>query len=171
MSRDFIVGLGSNLGQREQFLTRAVTRIADSPELQVRALSRVFESEALGPPQPRYLNAAIRIACTLDAESLLDRLLGIEAALGRVRDVRWGPRVIDLDILWGAQAVHSERLTVPHAHLRERNFALGPLLDVAPELADQYAAALSALGGAPALHGKLRLREQNTCEWVGADIV
>jgi 2-amino-4-hydroxy-6-hydroxymethyldihydropteridine diphosphokinase len=171
MSRDFIVGLGSNLGEREQFLTQAVTRIAALPELRVRALSRVFESAALGPPQPRYLNAAVRVESALDADALLDRLLAIELELGRVRDVRWGPRVIDLDILWGAEAVHSERLTVPHAHLRERNFALGPLLDVAPELANEYAATLCALGGEPTLHGKLRFREQNTCEWVGADIV
>ena len=138
MSRDFIVGLGSNLGEREQFLTEAVTRIAALPELRVRALSRVFESDGLGPPQPRYLNAAVRVESALDADGLLDRLLAIELQLGRVRDVRWGPRVIDLDILWGAQAVQSARLTVPHAHLRERGTsALGPLLDVAPELANR----------------------------------
>jgi 2-amino-4-hydroxy-6-hydroxymethyldihydropteridine diphosphokinase len=171
MSRDFIVGLGSNLGERERFLTQAVTCIAALPELRVRALSRVFESDPVGPAQPRYLNAALRVECALDADCLLDRLHAIEVALGRVRDVRWGPRVIDLDILWGPEAVHSERLTVPHAHLRERNFALGPLLDVAPELASEYAAALSALGGLPALHGKLRFREPYTCECVGADIL
>jgi 2-amino-4-hydroxy-6-hydroxymethyldihydropteridine diphosphokinase len=171
MARDFVIGLGSNLGERERLLTQAVTRIAALPELQLGALSRIFESDGMGPPQPRYLNAAVRVACAADADALLDQLLAIEAALGRIRDVRWGPRLIDLDILWGSETLCSARLTVPHAHLRERNFALAPLLDVAPELATEYAAALAALGGEPALHGKLRLRDRNTCEWVRADIV
>jgi 2-amino-4-hydroxy-6-hydroxymethyldihydropteridine diphosphokinase len=171
MARDFVIGLGSNLGERERFLTQAVTRIAALPELRVRALSRIFETEALGPPQPRYLNAAVRVECAAQADALLKQLLAIEAALGRIRDVRWGPRLIDLDILWGSQALSAPQLTVPHAHLRERTFALAPLLDVAPELASEYAATLAALGGEPAVHGKLRLGDQNTCEWVRADIV
>ena len=171
MQRAFVIGLGSNLGERERYLARAVTRIAAIPELQVSALSRVFESDGVGPPQPRYLNAAVRVEYARDAHALLDALLAIEHELGRVRDVRWGPRVIDLDILWGATAVRSERLSVPHAQLCERAFALGPLLDVAPELSSAYAETLAALGGEPAVHGKLRWSGQNTCEWVGVDIL
>jgi 2-amino-4-hydroxy-6-hydroxymethyldihydropteridine diphosphokinase len=171
MQRAFVIGIGSNLGARERYLAQAVTRIVTIPELRAGALSRVFESDAVGPPQPRYLNAAVRVEYAHDAHALLDELLAIERELGRVRDVRWGPRVIDLDILWGASTVRSERLNVPHAQLSERAFALGPLLDVAPELSNTYGSTLAALGGEPAVHGKLRWSGQNTCEWVGVDIV
>jgi 2-amino-4-hydroxy-6-hydroxymethyldihydropteridine diphosphokinase len=155
MPHDFVVGLGSNLGDREGFLTRGVTQIAALPGVQLCALSRVFETPPLGPPQPNYLNAAARIACAIDAHDLLRLLLAIETSLGRVRDVRWGPRVLDLDILWGSQRVATPQLSVPHRHLVERAFALAPLLDVAPELEPEYGAALVALGGAPVVHGRL----------------
>ncbi|HEX4354046.1 MAG TPA: 2-amino-4-hydroxy-6-hydroxymethyldihydropteridine diphosphokinase, partial [Polyangiales bacterium] len=106
MARDFVVGLGSNLGERERYLSSAVTRIAQSSlPLRVSALSRVFESDPVGPPQDRFLNAAVRIVGAIDPEALLDRLLAIELELGRVRDVRWGPRVIDLDLLWSDELV------------------------------------------------------------------
>ena len=157
MPHDFVIGLGSNLGDREGFLRRGVAQIAELPGVELCAVSRVFESPPLTPPQPLYLNAAARIACASDAHVLLAQLLAIETALGRVRDVRWGPRVLDLDILWGSQRIATPELDVPHRHLRERNFALAPLLDVAPELAPEYAAALAALGGAPPIHGSLTM--------------
>jgi 2-amino-4-hydroxy-6-hydroxymethyldihydropteridine diphosphokinase len=167
MPHDFVVGLGSNLGERGRFLAHGVTRLAALPQLQVTAVSRVFESDAHGPPQPRYLNAAARLTCDYRAEELLPQLLAIEAVLGRTRVVRWGPRVLDLDILWGREAVRSARLTVPHARLRERAFALAPLLDVAPDLAADYADALSQLGGAPEIRGRLLFDTgAEACEYV-----
>jgi 2-amino-4-hydroxy-6-hydroxymethyldihydropteridine diphosphokinase len=84
-----------------------------------------------------FLNAAIRLSTSLDPAGLLAALLGIEQKLGRVRRERWGPRTIDLDILWiEGTVVDSGDLTVPHPELRRRAFALRPLLEVAPQAAD-----------------------------------
>lgn len=166
MSRAFVIGIGTNLGERERYLVRAVEEIARLGAIE--ALSAVYETPPLGPPQPDYLNAAVRIASELTPEALLDGLLAIEAAVGRVRDVRWGPRVLDLDILWSEVAHASERLRIPHAELRSRTFALAPLLDVAPELAPEYAGALQELGGSPRVCGKLSWnRALQVCELEG----
>ncbi len=133
---DVVVGLGSNLGDRLSMLRDAVSRIAATPGVDVVARSRVYETAPVGgPEQGPFLNAAIRATCTLEPLALLDALLGIEASLGRTRDVKWGPRTIDLDVLWiaGGVTVSGPRLVVPHPHLHERAFARLPLFDVAPE--------------------------------------
>jgi 2-amino-4-hydroxy-6-hydroxymethyldihydropteridine diphosphokinase len=172
MPHDFIIGLGSNLGERGDFLAQGVTRICALPELRLRALSRVFETPPLGPPQPHYLNAAARFSAVCDGPSLLGQLQAIERALGRVREVHWGPRVLDLDILWSDQPVDTAALCVPHRHLRERTFALAPLLDVAPELTPVYGSALVALGGPPAVCGRLWVPEGTArCAWSAALVV
>ena len=158
MRVDFVIGVGSNLGIPSENLARGLSLLASQPELSISALSYVYETEPLGPPQPRYLNAAVRLQSQLDAHTLLDCALSIERTLGRVRDVRWGPRTLDLDLLWAEQPVSSERLRVPHPHLHERTFALAPLLDVAPELRTEYGPLLAALGGLPARWGQLSLR-------------
>jgi 2-amino-4-hydroxy-6-hydroxymethyldihydropteridine diphosphokinase len=166
MSRAFVIGLGSNLGERERYLVRAVEHIAGLAALE--ALSSVYETPPLGPAQPDYLNAALRVRTELAPEALLDGLLGIEAAMGRVRDVRWGPRVLDLDILWSEVSHTSARLSIPHAELRSRAFALAPLLEVIPQLAQEYAGALQELGGSPRVCGILRWnRVQQVCEFGG----
>jgi 2-amino-4-hydroxy-6-hydroxymethyldihydropteridine diphosphokinase len=163
MSRVFVIGLGSNLGEREQYLVHAVREIARVST--ISALSRVYESPPLTPPQPDYLNAALRVCSDANPEQLLDCLLGIEAAAGRVRDVRWGSRVLDLDILWADAPYASGRLRIPHAELRSRTFALAPLLDVSPELAPEYADALQQLGGSPRICGILSWdRTREVCE-------
>ena len=159
MQQDYVVGLGGNLGERERYLERGVEQLARLP-LEIVGVSRVYETPALGPPQPAYLNAAVRLRSADPPLRLLDRLLAIEAALGRVRDVRWGPRVLDLDILWAENAFDSERLTIPHSQLRARTFALAPLLDVAPELLPDYGPSLAALGGAPRVHALLRFEPE-----------
>jgi 2-amino-4-hydroxy-6-hydroxymethyldihydropteridine diphosphokinase len=152
---DFVIGAGANLGSPSENLARGLSLLSQLPELKVHAVSNVYESDPVGPPQPRYLNAAVRVSSALPAVPLLERLLEIEAALGRIRFVRWGPRTLDLDLLWADQAVDHERLRVPHPHLNERPFALAPLLDVAPELTGEYGPTLERLGGAPELWGKL----------------
>jgi 2-amino-4-hydroxy-6-hydroxymethyldihydropteridine diphosphokinase len=105
----------------------------------VRA-SPVYETAPVGPPQPDYLNAAVLFAYEGEPLDLLDALQGIEAALGRARvpgRERWGPRPIDLDILWiEGLAMESDRLVVPHPRLTERAFALRPLVDVLPDAID-----------------------------------
>ena len=150
----FVIGLGANLGAREASFHAALDLLADTPGVEVEALSSLYDTAPVGPPQPRYLNAAVRLRAALDPERLLDRLLAIERVLGRdrVREERWGPRTLDLDILWASTGpVRTPRLEVPHPRLLERPFALAPLLDVAPpELARSLAPRLAALGGPPA---------------------
>ena len=99
--------------------------------------SRLYETDPVGPPQPRYLNAALLVRTVEPPGALLTRLLRVERRLGRERRERWGPRTIDLDVLWGRGLVVREPgLRVPHERLGERPFALIPLLDVSPEAAD-----------------------------------
>src|SRR5690606_9697898 len=115
--------------------------------LVVGARSRLYRTPPLGPPQPEYNNAAVRVAFDSSAEALLDRMHAIERAHGRDRTIeeRWGARTLDLDLLYVfGPAIESERLTVPHRELTQRPFALAPLLDVAPELAAEYGARLSS---------------------------
>jgi 2-amino-4-hydroxy-6-hydroxymethyldihydropteridine diphosphokinase len=143
---DAIVGLGSNLGSREGLL-RVATRLIDAhPAIAVTALSPPYVTPPLGPPQPDFLNAAVRVRTDLSPLALLAHLQQVEANLGRVREVRWGPRTLDLDVLWWfGGPIDEPTLTVPHPGLRERAFALTPLLDVAPELTTELGPRLAAL--------------------------
>ena len=132
---DCVIGLGSNLGDRRQTLRLAVQILGSAGA--VTAVSRLYESEAVGPPQPRFLNAAVRLLSSTTPDELLCRLKRIEDSFGRQRLERWGARTLDLDVLWIAGfCVSSPGLTVPHPRLAERAFALRPLLDVAPEATD-----------------------------------
>ena len=127
------LGLGSNLGERRENLERAILAIAalDSTRLICRA--GLYESAPVGPEQPDFLNTAVGIETGLDLLALLDSCKAIESRLGRVPSFRWGPRLIDIDLLI-ADAVHqSERLTVPHKELHRRRFALQPLCELAGE--------------------------------------
>jgi 2-amino-4-hydroxy-6-hydroxymethyldihydropteridine diphosphokinase len=126
------VGLGANLGDREATLRRAAELLDAS------RLSTIRETDPWGPvEQPRYLNAVAEIATELTPRALLERLLSVEAQLGRTRDdgVRWGPRTIDLDLLvLGDLVVDEPGLELPHPRLHERLFVLEPLAELAPEL-------------------------------------
>jgi 2-amino-4-hydroxy-6-hydroxymethyldihydropteridine diphosphokinase len=132
---DTVIGLGSNLGDRRAHLADAGRRIAGLGSV-VRT-SALYETAPVGPLQPDFLNAALWLRTDLSLEELLGRLLGFERELGRVRRERWGPRIIDLDILWclGVR-LETDQLVVPHAELRARAFALVPLLDIAPDARD-----------------------------------
>jgi 2-amino-4-hydroxy-6-hydroxymethyldihydropteridine diphosphokinase len=142
--RRVVIGLGSNVGDRSANLDAAVARLRDDRALHVLRRSPVYETPpAGGPPQGDYLNAAVLLVTSLDARSILDRALGIERDLGRVRstETRWGPRPIDLDLLWiEGESVDEDGLTVPHPRLFERPFALRPLLDLAPDAVDMATA-------------------------------
>jgi 2-amino-4-hydroxy-6-hydroxymethyldihydropteridine diphosphokinase len=147
-----VVAVGSNLGAREASIRAAHALLDARGGVVVREVSKIYETEPLGLPQPKYLNAAFRLDTDLSPRELLETLLRIERRLGRRRDpdARWGPRSIDLDLLWDARGVHeSPGLKVPHAELEHRTFALAPLLDVAPEIGARYGSALDALGGPP----------------------
>lgn len=131
-----VIGLGANLGDRLATMREAVRRI--SQVAPVLARSNVWETTPIGgPPQPDFLNAAVLVAWAGRPTELLDELLRIEAELGRVREVRDGPRTIDLDILWiEGRSVDEPRLVVPHPRLRVRAFALSPLLEVVRNASD-----------------------------------
>lgn len=132
------IGLGSNLGNREAVLRRAVELLGADPAIRVIAVSSFRETDPVGYlDQPPFLNGACAVETELGPRELLERLLALERALGRKRDgLRFGPRTIDLDLLlYGAETVDEPDLHVPHPRLAERRFALEPLAELEPELA------------------------------------
>ena len=151
--RRVVIGLGANLGEPEESFREATRHLEALEKLELLARSSLYDTAPLGPPQPRYLNAALLVRCALEPLELLKRTLEVERRLGRdrSREERWGPRTLDLDLLWmEGVTLTSERLTLPHPRLHERSFALAPLLEAAPFLDPEYGPALRALGGAPA---------------------
>jgi 2-amino-4-hydroxy-6-hydroxymethyldihydropteridine diphosphokinase len=131
------IALGSNLGDREQNLRRAIQLLNDTDGITVTTVSRFLENPSVGGPDdaPDFLNAAARLDTTLGSHALLHRLLEIEQALGRVRRQRWEPRLVDLDLLlYNDQIVSSQELVVPHPLMHERSFVLRPLAEIAPDL-------------------------------------
>ena len=130
------VGLGANLGSREETLREAIVILDRAPGVDVLAVSELRETEPVGPiEQPSFLNGAVELETTLSARGLLDLLLDAERALGRIRGERWGPRVVDLDLLvFGDETIDEPGLEVPHPRLAERTFALEPLAELSPEL-------------------------------------
>jgi 2-amino-4-hydroxy-6-hydroxymethyldihydropteridine diphosphokinase len=135
--REAYVGIGSNLGDREGNVRRALELLGADPHIEVVAVSELRETEPVGLlEQPDFVNAAAQVRTELSPRELLDRLLAVERELGRVRTgERYGPRTIDLDLLlYGQEVVEEPGLTVPHPRLAERRFALEPLLDLDPAL-------------------------------------
>ncbi len=132
-SQRAIIALGSNLGDRSSYLNLAVEHFAPH----VVAMSQVFETAPIGGPdqQDAFLNMVIAVETDLDPYALLRRCHSIEAEANRVRTVRWGPRTLDVDVLfYGSTVIASDELTVPHPRTFERRFVLAPLAEVAPEL-------------------------------------
>jgi 2-amino-4-hydroxy-6-hydroxymethyldihydropteridine diphosphokinase len=130
------VGLGANLGPREQTLRSAVDLLAATDGTDVLAVSELRETEPVGVvDQPLFLNGAVALETTLSPRALLDLLLEVERSLGRIREERWGPRLIDLDLLvYGDAVIDEPGLRVPHPRLHERAFALEPLAELDPDL-------------------------------------
>ncbi|MDX6523972.1 MAG: 2-amino-4-hydroxy-6-hydroxymethyldihydropteridine diphosphokinase [Gaiellales bacterium] len=143
------IGMGSNLGDSLATLRAATVRLGDLGA--VVAASPVYETDPVGlESQPVFLNAVVVLDTTLEPIALLDGLLAIEADFHRERTVRWGPRTLDLDLLWYAgRLVDTERLTLPHARAHEREFVLRPLADLAPELPLAGSTAGRLLAGLP----------------------
>ena len=130
MSRAFL-GLGSNLGDRRAHLRAAVEGLPD-----VVAVSPVYETDPVGgPEQGRFLNLVVELDTSLDARQLLHVANACEQAAERVREERWGPRTLDVDVLWveGDERVEPD-LEVPHPRMWQRRFVLAPLRDLAPDL-------------------------------------
>ena len=132
------VGLGSNLGEREATLWKALEGLGATEGIQVLAVSSFRETDPVGVvDQPRFVNAAVALETSLRPRELLERLLDVERSLGRDRAVeeRWGPRTLDLDLLlYGGESIDEPGLEVPHPRLAERAFVLEPLLELDPDL-------------------------------------
>ena len=131
MNRAYL-GLGSNLEDPLKQLQSAVNALGQLPNHQITRISSVYQSSPLGPQdQPDYLNAVLLLRTDMEALELLDAMQAIEIKQGRVRSEHWGPRTIDLDILlFGDSQIDTERLTVPHPRLHERDFVLYPLAEI-----------------------------------------
>jgi 2-amino-4-hydroxy-6-hydroxymethyldihydropteridine diphosphokinase len=148
------VALGSNLDEPEQRVQEAFGRIGQLAQTRLELRSRLYVSKPLGPQdQPNFVNAAAGLLTQLSARALLDLLLTVERAMGRDRGERWGPRVIDLDLIWIAgERIAEPGLCVPHPAVSERNFVLYPLGDIAPTLkipgVGRVAELLDRVGGA-----------------------
>jgi 2-amino-4-hydroxy-6-hydroxymethyldihydropteridine diphosphokinase len=136
-----LLGIGSNLGDREQQIVTAIRHLTHHPQIVLVKASSLYETEPVGvTEQPRFLNAVIDIDTVLSPPVLLEICLETERRMGRIRSVRWGPRIIDIDILlYKDIAVTSETLCIPHPRMWERNFVLVPLREVT--------------GDAPVYHG------------------
>lgn len=135
MTRAFLA-LGGNIGDVEQAFRVALETLRAHPQIKNLQVSPVYRTPPWGKTdQPDFLNMAAEIDTDLSAHALLDLCLEIERASGRVREERWGPRTIDLDIIaYGDAVISDDRLNVPHPHAHERAFVLAPLNDIAPDL-------------------------------------
>ncbi len=129
------LALGSNLGDRLTNLQTAVDGLATTPGVSVVAVSNVYETDPVGPSQPDYLNAVASLETVLSARALLEAGQRLEKGAHRERRERWGPRTLDIDVLWvDGERVDQPDLRVPHPRMLERLFVLVPLADVAPDL-------------------------------------
>jgi len=130
-----LVGVGSNLGDREFLIRKAVESMRDLPRTLVVRVSSLYDTDPVGEvEQPPFLNAVVWLETTLEPRELLWQLLLIEKRMGRVRSQRWGPRPIDLDLLfYDDQSIDEPDLTVPHPEAHRRGFVLLPLLELDPE--------------------------------------
>jgi 2-amino-4-hydroxy-6-hydroxymethyldihydropteridine diphosphokinase len=129
-----VVALGSNLGDRVDYLQKAVNEINSLKEIEISEISSVYETLPVGgPEQGNYLNVVISVNTDLDADELLHKLLLIELKLGRQREIVWGPRTIDLDLIWFEdQTINLENLVLPHPRAHERCFVIKPWLEIEP---------------------------------------
>jgi 2-amino-4-hydroxy-6-hydroxymethyldihydropteridine diphosphokinase len=134
--RPAYVAIGSNLNHPRERVREACERIRGLPATRLEMNSRLYLTRPMGPQdQPDFVNAAAGLLTQLGARRLLEALLEIERQMGRIRQERWGPRLIDLDLVWMVGAVVEESgLTLPHPGVSMRNFVLYPLADIAPTL-------------------------------------
>ncbi len=148
------LGIGSNVGDRVAFCRASVAALAAHPDIEIDATSSLYETSPIGgPPQRSFVNMVVRIRTPLDARGLLGAVKTIEHQLGREpNEMRWGPRVADLDILtFDDEKLVEPDLEIPHPRLTERRFVLVPLLEIDPDAADpwgtRYADALDEAEG------------------------
>jgi 2-amino-4-hydroxy-6-hydroxymethyldihydropteridine diphosphokinase len=130
------VALGSNMGDRFEYLKKAIILLEGNEKIKVVNTSSIYETDPVGyEDQDQFLNMAVHVSTTLKPLELLDVCLDIENALGRKREIRWGPRTLDLDILlYNQENIETEKLTIPHPRMSERAFVILPLLEMEPDI-------------------------------------
>ncbi|MFQ5822435.1 MAG: 2-amino-4-hydroxy-6-hydroxymethyldihydropteridine diphosphokinase [bacterium] len=135
INKQIFLGLGSNIGNCLDNLKEALTRIALLPDIKIENYSSVYETAPVGYlEQDNFLNMVAEISTVLSPELFLEKIQKIESDLGRIRKFKWGPRVIDIDILfWGADFLKTDTLQIPHSEIEKRRFVLIPLNEIAPK--------------------------------------
>jgi len=133
---DVFIGIGSNLGNREENIRKAIDFLKENTNIKVEKTSSIIETEPVGGPhQPKYLNGVIKIRTDYSAKDLLKILQDIENKLGRSRITKFGPRTMDLDILlYGNQVIDEPDIKIPHPRMFERDFVVKPLLEIEPNI-------------------------------------
>ena len=152
------IGIGSNVGERRDFVRSAVEQLRS--QLTVHAVSSLYETSPVGgPPQRSFVNAVVKVETELDARGLLDLCKGIEKRMGREdSEMRWGPRVIDLDVLlYDDLKISEPDLEIPHPRMNERRFVLVPLLEIDPDAVDPWGTRLRDYE--ERIEGEVRLME------------
>jgi 2-amino-4-hydroxy-6-hydroxymethyldihydropteridine diphosphokinase len=136
MDKTAFISVGSNLGDRVQNCRQAIEKLGSSPQISKIEVSSLYETEPMEvTDQPDFINMAAKLKTNLSARQLLDRCLEIEKEFGRVRDKRYGPRIIDLDLLLYDQAILNDNdLIIPHPRMHQRRFVLAPLAEIAPDV-------------------------------------
>lgn len=170
INRAFL-GLGSNMGDREQYLHRAVEMLDDSQGIKVVHISSVYETDPVGyVEQKAFLNMVVEVETYLMPWQLLEQTARIETSLNRKREIHWGPRTLDIDILlYNEEMITSEKLIIPHPYMMERAFVLVPLVEIAPHVAipmtgkgkdDLWGTPLSLLPSCPGQEGVRKLKSK-----------
>ena len=148
------IGAGANLGEPVRQIQRALDELQKSPGVKLGAVSSLYRTQPVGPiAQPPFVNAVFSLECGMSPQELLALLLSVEEKMGRIRRERWGPRVIDLDLLfYGDMVINGQGLEVPHPRLHERRFVLAPLVEIAPDVVHPVLkkSAFDLLAGLPA---------------------
>lgn len=155
------LSVGSNSGDRSAALGAVIEALDQHEQIVVEAVSHQYETEPWGEPeQPEFLNTAVEIETDLDPLEFLNIAKGVELDLGRVPGERWGPRVVDIDIiLWGGTVLDTSELTVPHQAFRRRAFVLAPLAEIAGDTVDPVTGkSVSELAASPEAAGRVRRR-------------
>ncbi|GGG24913.1 2-amino-4-hydroxy-6-hydroxymethyldihydropteridine diphosphokinase [Paenibacillus abyssi] len=164
-----IIALGSNLGDREGLLLQALRLLDEHASIQVQHVSGIYETDPVGfTEQPAFLNMAAAVAVSLPPLELLRQMLAVEGRLGRVREQRWGPRTIDLDLIYyeGVE-MDTEELTLPHPRMLERAFVLVPMRDVVAdtEVAPSFRESVESAAAEAQRYGKEGITLWNTINW------
>ena len=132
-----VIGLGGNIGSVLENLNQAIAVLDQTPGITVTHCSSWYQSHPVGPPQPDFINGCALLDVTLSPQGLLNSLLAIEQHFGRIRKERWGPRTLDLDLIfYGNQRLNLPSLQIPHPQFHLRPFVLVPLAEIAPEWID-----------------------------------